>query len=174
MGAPSSPACAAEPTTLGVEADLVLRALAATRAAAVAAVGWAGRGDPHGADEAAASAMRAAFAEGRGAGTVVTGEGAKDSAPMLADGELVGVGDGVEYDLAVDPLECTELCARGLPGALSTVALAGRGSLWSPGPAFYMDKLVLPAAAHDAASITDPPEVTVENVADTVRATLAQ
>jgi fructose-1,6-bisphosphatase II len=66
----------------------------------------------------------------------------------------------------VDPLECTDLCARGLPGALSTLALAPRGALWSPGPAFYMDKLVLPAAARDAAQITDPPETTVENVAE--------
>ena len=110
--------------------------------------------------------MRAVLAQAPGAVAVVTGEGAKDQAPMLADGERLGAGEGAEWDLAADPLECTDLCARGLPGALSTLALAPRGSLWSPGPAFYMEKLVLPAAARDAAQITDPPEATVGNVAD--------
>jgi fructose-1,6-bisphosphatase II len=149
----------------GVDGEVVWQALAATRAAAAAAAAWSGRGDAAGADGAATDAMRAAFASARRGGEVVTGEGAKDGAPMLADGEHVGTG-GVEFDLAVDPLECTDLCARGLPGALATVAVAPKGSMWSPGPGYYMDKLVVPPAAVGAATITDPPEVTLANVAD--------
>jgi fructose-1,6-bisphosphatase II len=151
----------------GFDADspLVLHALAATRAAALAASAWAGRGDPHAADGAATAAMRGVLAAAGATGTVITGEGAKDGAPMLADGELTGSGGGPRFEIAVDPLECTDLCACGLPGALSTIALAPPGSLWSPGPAFYMDKLVLPPAARGAARITDPPETTARNVA---------
>ena len=141
-------------------------AVAATRAAALAAVRWAGRGDPLAADDAATTGMRAALASAPGSGTVVTGEGAKDGAPMLADGERTGASGGCPFDIAVDPLECTDLCARGLPGALSTMAVAPRGSLWSPGPAFYMDKLVLTAAARDAADLADPPEAVVVQVAE--------
>lgn len=117
------------------------------------------------ADEAATTAMRGVLSEAPGTGTVITGEGAKDDAPMLADGERLGRGDGRSYDIAADPLECTDLCARGLPGALSTIALAPPGSLWSPGAGFYMDKLVLPPSACEAALLGDPPERTVEQVA---------
>lgn len=152
-------------SAFAADAPLVLCALEATRAAAVAAAGWAGRGDADRADEAATEAMRAVLAHAPGAGTVVTGEGAKDDAPMLADGESAGRGSGPAFDIAVDPLECTSLCAQGLGGALATIAVAAGGSLWSPGPAFYMDKIVLPPAARTAASITDPPEVILANVA---------
>lgn len=154
---------AAVDASFGSDGPLVWRALAATQAAAIAAAAWAGRGDPHAADAAATSAMRTALASA-GTGMVVTGEGAKDEAPMLADGELTGDGGNPSFDIAVDPLECTDLCARGLPGALSTIGVAPPGSLWSPGPAFYMDKLVLPPAARGAARITDEPETTVQNV----------
>jgi fructose-1,6-bisphosphatase II len=154
--------------TFGVTGDLVWDLLAATRAAALAAARWAGRGDPMAADGAATAAMRAALACTPGIGTIVTGEGAKDGAPMLADGERLGNNSGragESYDIAVDPLECTDLCARGLPGALTTLAAAPHGALWSPGPAFYMSKLVLPPAASAAAHISEPPEATVRNVA---------
>src|SRR5258708_2573756 len=147
------------------DAEIVLHALAATRAAAIAAAAWAGRGDGHRADAAATSAMRAVLACSSTTGEVITGEGAKDDAPMLADGELTGGGVAPCFDIAVDPLECTDLCARGLPGALSTIAVAPKGALWSPGPSFDMDKLVLPPAARAAATIADPPESTVRNVA---------
>jgi fructose-1,6-bisphosphatase II len=93
---------------------------------------------------------------------------------MLADGEVVGSGAGPAYDIAVDPLECSELCARGVPGALSTIAIAPRGSLWAPDPTFYMDKLVLPAAGRGAAHITDTPEATVKNVADALGKRVAE
>jgi len=165
LSLPSVTARPASRPQFGADGDLAWHALSATRAAAVAAALWAGRGDPVAADDAATTAMRAALANAPGSGTVITGEGAKDDAPMLADGEQIGSGDGHEYDIAVDPLECTDLCARGLPGALSTMAVAPRGSLWCPGAAFYMDKLVLPAAACDAAQLTDSPEAIVEQVA---------
>jgi fructose-1,6-bisphosphatase II len=146
--------------------ELVRHVVAATRAAAVAAAAWAGRGDPVAADEAATVALRRRLAAAPGTGTVVTGEGAKDDAPMLADGELVGSGAGTrEYDVAVDPLECTDLCARGLPGAISTIAFAPSGSMWSPGPCWYMEKLVLPPAARDAARIGASIEETLDGVA---------
>jgi fructose-1,6-bisphosphatase II len=147
------------------DSPLVSCALAATRAAAVVAARYAGRGDSHGADGAATAAMRSVLHRSPDAGTVVIGEGAKDEAPMLADGELVGRADTPSFDIAVDPLECTDLCARGLAGALSTIAIAPLGSLWSPGPAFYLDKLVLPPAARDAASIDEPPETIVRRTA---------
>lgn len=150
----------------GVDGDVVRCALAATRAASLAAARWAGRGDPKAADGAATDAMRATLAAAGARGTVVTGEGAKDDAPMLADGERVGGQIGGDYDIAVDPLECTDLCAAGLPGALSTIAVAPSGSLWSPGPAFYMDKLVLPPAARHAARLGDRPEAIVSQVAE--------
>ncbi len=146
--------------------ELVWSLIAATRAAAIAAARWAGRGDPIAADDAATTALRAALSRAPGTGTIVTGEGAKDGAPMLADGERVGAGGGPEFDIAVDPLECTDLCARGLAGAMSVIAVAPRGSLWEPGPAFYMDKLVVPAGVGPAASIGDPPEAIVEAVGD--------
>jgi fructose-1,6-bisphosphatase II len=147
------------------DSPLVSCALAATRAAAVVAARYAGRGDAHGADGAATAAMRSVLSRSPDAGTVVIGEGAKDDAPMLADGELVGRAETASFDIAVDPLECTDLCAHGLAGALSTIAVAPLGSLWSPGPAFYMGKLVLPAAARDAAAIDEPPETIVRRVA---------
>ena len=127
-------------------------ALGAVQSAAVAAALWSGRGDGEAADGAAASAMRAVLARGGPAGTVVTGEGEKDDAPMLASDEQLG-GDGPAYDIAVDPLECTSPCAAGLPGALTTIAMAARGAMHFPGPAFYMDKLVVGPAARDVLNL---------------------
>ncbi|HET9719149.1 MAG TPA: fructose-bisphosphatase class II [Solirubrobacteraceae bacterium] len=163
---PPSPLIIPASGVFTLDAPLVACGLAATRAGAIAAASWAGRGDAHAADDAATRAIRAVLQAAPGAGRVITGEGAKDAAPMLADGERAGTGEGPEFDIAVDPLECTELCARGLPGALSTIALAPHGAMWSPGAAFYMDKLVLPPAARDAARITDPPATIVRRVAD--------
>jgi fructose-1,6-bisphosphatase II len=158
-----------------LDSPLVAIALAATRAAAIAASRWAGRGDGTSADGAATAAMRAALTEANRCGTVVTGEGAKDNAPMLADGELIGSdATGVSFDIAVDPLECTDLCAKGLPGSLATIAIAPRGSLWSPGPAFYMDKLVLPPTARKAAQLTEPPETIARKVARALGKDLAE
>ena len=140
-------------------------ALAATRGAAVASHAWVGRHDQKGADAAATAAMRAALADAPGRGTVVIGEGEKDDAPMLFNGEVVGTGEGPDFDIAVDPLEGTSFCAKDLPGALATIAFGEAGSLWSPGPGFYMDKIVVSAAAKDVIDLDDPPEVTLANVA---------
>lgn len=142
-------------------------ALAATRAAALACREHVGRGDGKAADAAAVAAMRAALASLPARGTVVVGEGEKDRAPMLYAGERVGdsrAGCGV--DIAVDPLECTEYCAAGLPGSLATIAFAEMGTMWTPGPGFYMDKLVAGPALHGALDISDPPERTLLRAAE--------
>ncbi|MGH2984767.1 MAG: fructose-bisphosphatase class II family protein [Solirubrobacterales bacterium] len=139
-------------------------ALAATRAAALACQEFVGRGDKTAADAAATEAMRSELSTAPGIGTVVIGEGEKDEAPMLYNGEQLGVG-GREFDIAVDPLECTTFCAKGLPGSLATIAFAERRTLLRPGPSFYMDKLVVAAPARDAIDITDRPEANVTRIA---------
>jgi fructose-1,6-bisphosphatase II len=138
--------------------DLEPVALEATRAAALACRGWIGRGNNDAADEAAAEAMRAVLARAPGLGTVVIGEGAKDGAPMLFDGEQLGAGDGPRFDIAVDPLECTRLCAKGLGGSLTTIAFATPGSMASIAGSFYMEKLIAPAAAREALDLALAPE----------------
>jgi fructose-1,6-bisphosphatase II len=142
-------------------ATLEPAALGATRAAALACQRWIGRGNPDGADEAATEAMRAVLAAAPGIGRVVVGEGAKDEAPMLFDGERLGT-EGPEYDIAVDPLECTKLCAKGLPSSLTTIAFAAPDTMPSLGAAFYMDKLVGPPALRGVLDITESPEITLE------------
>ncbi|PXY18838.1 class II fructose-bisphosphatase [Prauserella muralis] len=140
-------------------------ALAATHRAAVASYAWVGRYDQQAADAAATRAMRQALADAPGRGTVVIGEGQKDDAPMLFNGEIVGNGQGPDFDIAVDPLEGTSFCAKDLPGALATIAFGEPGTLWSPGPGFYMDKIVVPPQAKDVIDLDDPPEQTLVNVA---------
>jgi fructose-1,6-bisphosphatase II len=143
---------------------LEVAALAATIDAAVACQPFVGRGDKHAADAAATEAMRRALAKAPGHGTVVIGEGEKDGAPMLYNGERVGAG-GPAFDIAVDPLECTTFCAKGLPGSLATIAFAEGDALLRPGPSHYMQKLVAPAAARDAIDIADAPEANLARVA---------
>jgi len=140
-------------------------ALAAVRQAAIAAWDWAGRGDGKAADSAATEAMRDVLGHVPGRGTVVIGEGEKDNAPMLFNGEQVGTDSSPCFDIAVDPVEGTDLCADKLPGALTTIGMAGEGKLWSPGPGHYMDKLVVGAAARDAIDLREDPERIVERVA---------
>jgi fructose-1,6-bisphosphatase II len=140
-------------------------ALAATQDAAIACQPFVGRGDKHAADAAATRAMRRALAEAPGLGTVVIGEGEKDGAPMLYNGERVGAG-GLAFDIAVDPLECTTFCAKGLPGSLATIAFAEGDALLRPGPSHYMEKLVVPPAARDAIDIAAGPETRLARVAD--------
>ena len=141
-------------------------AVAATHGAALAARPWVGRHDEDAADQAATEAMREILAGAPGQGTVVIGEGEKDNAPMLFNGEHVGTGDGPDFDIAVDPVEGTTFCAKGLPGSLATIAFGESGCFWSPGPGFYMDKIVVPRAARDVIDLTDTPEETVRKVAD--------
>ena len=113
-----------------------------TEAAALAAGRWAGRGDKEGGDGAAVDAMREVIASVAMRGVVVIGEGEKDEAPMLYNGEEVGDGTGPEYDIAVDPVDGTTLLANGMPNAIAVMAAADRGSMYDPSAVFYMDKLV--------------------------------
>src|SRR3954454_19803280 len=146
-------------------ASLESLALIAVRVAALAAFEHAGLGDGKSADGAATEAMRAVLGEAEGVGTVVIGEGEQDNAPMLYNGERLGSGEGPSFDIAVDPVECTDLLAAGLPGSLTTIAMAGDGCLWSPGPGHYQDKLVVGPAARDAIDLREEPEQNVKSVA---------
>ncbi len=141
--------------TVGALEGLAGSLLGVTEAAAVAAAAWVGRGQGEQADAAAVAAMRRAFAGLPLQATVVIGEGEKDAAPMLYNGERLGRG-GPELELAVDPVEGTALVAAGMPGGVSVLAAAPPGSLMRPGPSFYMDKLVVPPAAADAVDPAAP------------------
>lgn len=138
-----------------------------TEAAAIAASAWIGRGDKNRADGAAVHAMRTALSELRFAGTVVIGEGSKDEAPELYKGEPVG-GHGGEgqFDVAVDPVEGTSYLAKGLTNAMAVIALAPRGTMLDPGPAFYMEKLVVPPAARGRVDPTAPTDARLSQLAE--------
>ena len=112
-----------------------------TEAAALAAARMVGRGDKEGADQAAVDAMRHVLESVAMDGVVVIGEGEKDEAPMLYNGEQIGDGSPPEVDIAVDPLEGTRLTALGMPSAISVIALAERGTMFDPGPIVYMEKI---------------------------------
>lgn len=123
--------------------NLALDLARVTEAAALAAGQWMGRGQKEAGDGAAVEAMRLILSTIDMDGVVVIGEGAKDEAPMLFNGEKIGSGRGPAVDVAVDPIEGTSLLAYGRPDAISVVGVAPRGAMWSPGPAFYMNKLVV-------------------------------
>lgn len=144
---------------------LALPFLRATRRAALACIPHLGGGDGKAADGAAVAALRTALAEAPGDGVVVIGEGEKDEAPMLHNGEAVGAGGSPLYDVAVDPLEGTKFAAAGLPGAVSVISACERGRMWSPGPGFYMDKLVVGPSARGSADLSLSAEENVERVA---------
>ena len=121
--------------------NLALELVRVTEAAALAAARMVGRGDKEGADQAAVDAMRSVLDSVSMDGTVVIGEGEKDKAPMLYNGERVGDGSPPPVDVAVDPLEGTRLTALGMPSAIAVIALAERGTMFSPGPIVYMEKI---------------------------------
>jgi fructose-1,6-bisphosphatase II len=127
---------------------------------------WIGRGDKNAADQAAVDGMRAMLDTVSMAGCVVIGEGEKDEAPMLFNGEDVGDGDGPAVDVAVDPLEGTRLTALGQPNAIAVIAIAERGCMFFPGAAVYMDKIAVGADAADAIDIDATPTENVRAVAD--------
>jgi fructose-1,6-bisphosphatase II len=146
--------------------NLALELVRVTEAAAMAAGRWIGRGDKVAADQAAVDAMRTVMDTVSMAGCVVIGEGEKDEAPMLYNGEEIGNGQGPEVDVAVDPLEGTRLTALGMPNAITTVALAERGTMYFPGAAVYMDKIATGPESADAVSIDASPTDNVRAVAN--------
>jgi fructose-1,6-bisphosphatase II len=136
--------------------NLALELVRVTEAAAMAASRWVGFGDKNGADGAAVNAMRALVQSVSMHGVVVIGEGEKDDAPMLFNGEHIGDGTGPEVDVAVDPIDGTTLCAKGMPNALSVLAVSERGTMFDPSAVFYMEKLVTGAAAAHVVDINAP------------------
>ncbi len=145
--------------------NLALELARVTEAAALAAGRWVGRGDKNGADGAAVSAMRQLISTVSMNGVVVIGEGEKDKAPMLFNGELVGDGTGPECDVAVDPIDGTRLCANGMPNAIAVIAVSARGSMYDPSAVFYMSKLVTGPEAAGLVDIDAPPAANIAAVA---------
>jgi fructose-1,6-bisphosphatase II len=141
--------------------NLALELVRVTEAAAMAAGRWVGRGDKNGADGVAVNAMRVMISSIGMRGTVVIGEGEKDNAPMLYNGEQVGDGTGPECDVAVDPIDGTTLTAKGMNNAVSVLAVAPRGTMYDPSAVFYMDKLV---TGPEAAEVVDIRLPAAENI----------
>jgi fructose-1,6-bisphosphatase II len=145
--------------------NLALEMVRVTEAAAMAAGRWVGRGDKEAADQAAVDAMRLMIDTVNMDGVVVIGEGEKDEAPMLYNGEQVGNGEGPPVDVAVDPVDGTTLTAKGMGNALAVIAVAERGTMFDPGAAVYMDKIAVGPEAADAIDIEAGPEENVLRVA---------
>jgi fructose-1,6-bisphosphatase II len=146
--------------------NLALELVRVTESAATFAARWIGRGDKNAADQAAVDAMRLMINTVSMRGVVVIGEGEKDRAPMLYNGEEVGDGTGPEVDVAVDPLEGTRLTALGMPNAIAVIAVAERGTIFFPGAALYMDKIAVGPEAADAIDIELSPTENLERVAE--------
>ncbi|MHA3701731.1 class II fructose-bisphosphatase [Jatrophihabitans sp. YIM 134969] len=147
--------------------NLALELVRVTEAAAMAAGRWVGRGDKNGGDGAAVDAMRTLIGTVSMRGTVVIGEGEKDHAPMLYNGEQVGDGTGPECDVAVDPVDGTTLMSKGMPNAVAVIAVAPRGSMFDPSAVFYMDKI---ATGSEAAGVIDITAPVAENISAVAKA----
>lgn len=145
--------------------NLALELVRVTEAGAMASGRWVGKGDKNGADGAAVKAMRTLVSTVSMNGIVVIGEGEKDEAPMLYNGERVGDGTGPECDVAVDPVDGTTLTAKGMGNAVSVLAVAERGAMFDPSAVFYMDKLVTGPEAAEFVDITAPPTVNIRRIA---------
>ena len=146
--------------------NLALELVRVTEAGALAAGRWVGHGEKEKADGAAVDAMRLMLDTVPMDGLVVIGEGEKDEAPMLFNGEEIGDGSPPVVDIAVDPLEGTTLTARGQPAALSVIALSERGTMFDPGPCVYMEKIATGPRAADLLSLDDPLEDVVRKIAE--------
>jgi fructose-1,6-bisphosphatase II len=140
-----------------------------TEAGALAAGRWVGRGDKEGGDGAAVDAMRQLVSSVSMRGVVVIGEGEKDEAPMLFNGEEVGTGNGPDCDFAVDPVDGTTLMSKGMPNAISVLAVAERGAMFDPSAVFYMNKIAVGPDAADAIDITAPIGENVRRVAKALK-----
>src|SRR3954451_2796505 len=146
--------------------NLALELVRVTEAAALQAARWIGRGDKEAADQAAVDGMHAVLHTIHMDGTVVIGEGEKDEAPMLHNGEQVGDGSPPKVDIAVDPLEGTRLTARGAPSAVAVIALAERGAMFDPGPIVYMEKMASGEELGDLMDLDRPLAETVSLIAE--------
>lgn len=156
------------PPTAGNQApdrNLALELVRITEAAAMSAGRWVGRGDKNGADQAAVNAMRQLVGTVTMDGVVVIGEGEKDEAPMLFNGEYVGDGHGAECDVAVDPIDGTTLAAKGMNNAISVMAVSERGSMYDPSAVHYMQKLAAGPAVADVVDVDASPGDNVRAVA---------
>ncbi len=147
------------------ERNIALELVRVTEAAAMAAARFMGRGDKIAGDGAAVDAMRLVLNSIDMDGVIVIGEGEKDEAPMLFNGEVLGTGRGPKVDIAVDPIDGTRLLALGRSNALATVALADRGTMFNPGPIFYMDKIAVGPEARGAIDIEVSPLVNLRSIA---------
>jgi fructose-1,6-bisphosphatase II len=146
--------------------NLALELVRVTEYAALAAARMVGRGDKEGADQAAVDAMRAMLDSVAMDGVVVIGEGEKDEAPMLFNGERIGDGSPPQVDIAVDPLEGTRLTAMGMPNAISVIALSERGTMFDPGPCVYMEKIAGGPEIADLLDLDRPLRETLARVAE--------
>ena len=153
------------PVRAGIDRNLALELVRATEAAALAASRHLGRGDKEIVDQAAVDAMRPVLNTISMRGTVVIGEGEKDEAPMLYNGEDVGDGTGPEVDFAVDPVDGTTLTAKSLPNALAIVAVSERHTMFDPGPCVYMEKIACAGDLVDVVDLADPVETTLAHIA---------
>ena len=147
------------------ERNLAFELARVTETAAMAAARWQGRGDKEAADQAAVDAMRLILSSLDIDGTIAIGEGEKDNAPMLFNGESVGTGQGEQWDVAVDPVDGTTLTASGIPGAIAVIALAERGSMYSPGSLVYMDKIAVGPESAGLIDLDAPIRHNLEQVA---------
>src|SRR5438270_11095094 len=146
--------------------NIAMELVRVTEGGGMAAARWIGRGQKESADKAAVDAMRYVLDSVAMRGVVVIGEGEKDEAPMLYNGEQIGSGEGPEVDVAVDPLEGTRLTANGAPNAIAVIAVAERGTMFFPGAAVYMDKIAVGPEGMEAIDITAPPAENVRRVAE--------
>ncbi|HWT22569.1 MAG TPA: class II fructose-bisphosphatase [Solirubrobacteraceae bacterium] len=152
--------------TLIPDRNLALELVRVTEAAALSCATWVGMGDKEAADQAAVDGMHSVLHRIHMDGIVVIGEGEKDEAPMLHNGERVGDGTPPEVDVAVDPLEGTRLCAEGRPNAIAVIALAERGTMFDPGPFVYMEKMAAGEQLADLLDLDRPLGETVERIAE--------
>jgi len=152
----SDPVDSMQPAAEAPDRNLALELVRVTEAGAMAAGRWVGRGDKNGADGVAVNAMRTLINTVQMNGIVVIGEGEKDQAPMLFNGEQVGDGSGPDCDVAVDPIDGTTLAAKSMPNAVSVMAVAPRGTMYDPSAVFYMEKLCTGPEAADVVDIRLP------------------
>ena len=156
----------ADPDSQLPDRNLALEMVRVTEAAALACAPLVGRGDKEAADQAAVDGMRYMLHSVRMDGVVVIGEGEKDEAPMLYNGEHIGDGSPPQVDIAVDPLEGTTLAAHGMPRALAVIALSARGTMFDPGPCVYMEKMAGAPEIADVLDLDRPLGETVKLVAE--------